>query len=44
MAERKIFSTGEIKLADSSVAVSGRGIYIVASKLFATVGLESENS
>ena len=44
MDERKIFSTGEIKLADSTVAVSGRGIYVVAPKLFATVNLERENS
>ena len=32
--ERKIFSTGEIKLPDSTVAVSGRGIYVAAPKLF----------
>jgi uncharacterized protein (TIGR00369 family) len=32
--ERKIFSTGEIKLTDSIVAVSGRGIYVVAPQLF----------
>ncbi len=40
MDERKIFSTGEIKLADLTVAVSGRGIYVVAPKLFETVNLE----
>lgn len=40
MDERKIFSMGEIKLADSTVAVSGRGIYVVAPKLFETVRLE----
>jgi uncharacterized protein (TIGR00369 family) len=40
MDERKIFSTGEIKLADSTVAVSGRGVYVVASKLFETVSLK----
>lgn len=40
MDERKIFSTGEIKLADSTIAVSGRGIYVVAPKLFATVSLD----
>ncbi len=40
MDERKIFSAGEIKLADSTVAVSGRGIYVVAPKLFATVSLD----
>jgi uncharacterized protein (TIGR00369 family) len=39
MDERKIFSAGEIKLADSTVAVSGRGIYVVAPKLFETVSL-----
>ena len=32
--ERKIFSTGEIQLADSTVAVSGRGIYVIAPQLF----------
>ena len=36
---RKIFSTGEIKLADSTVAVSGRGIYVSAPKLFDKVRL-----
>ncbi len=35
--ERKIFSVGEILLADSTVAVSGRGIYVVAPKLFESV-------
>jgi uncharacterized protein (TIGR00369 family) len=42
--ERKIFSTGVIKLADSTVAVSGRGIYAVASKLFENVRLKRESS
>ncbi len=37
MDERKIFSTGEIKFADSTVAVSGRGIYVAAPKLFEKV-------
>lgn len=37
MDERKIFSVGEIRLADSTVAVSGRGIYVVAPKLFESV-------
>ena len=37
--ERKIFSTGEIKLTDSTVAVSGCGIYVVAPKLFDKVRL-----
>lgn len=40
--ERKVFSTGEIKLADSTVAVSGRGIYVVAPKLFDQVRLEGK--
>ena len=44
MDERKIFSTGEIKLPDSTVAVSGRGIYVVAPKLFENVRLEREKS
>jgi len=38
--ERKIFSTGEIKLADSTVAVSGRGIYVAAPQLFESVRLK----
>jgi len=37
--ERKIFSTGEIKLLDGAIAVSGRGIYVVAPKLFSEVSL-----
>jgi len=37
--ERKIFSTGEIKLPDGIIAVSGRGIYVVAPKLFDKVRL-----
>ncbi len=32
--ERKIHTTGEIQLADSTVAVSGRGLYISAPHLF----------
>ncbi len=31
---RKIFTTGEIRLADGTVAVSGRGIYVIAPQLF----------
>lgn len=31
---RKIFGTGEIKLPDGSVAVSGKGIYVEAPHLF----------
>ena len=40
--ERKIFSVGEISLADSTVAVSGRGIYVVAPHLFEQVRLKSD--
>jgi len=42
--ERKIFSTGEIKLADSTVAVSGRGLYISAPHLFEQFVQEVESS
>jgi len=38
--ERKIFSSGEIQLADGSTAVGGRGIYVVAPHLFEHVGLQ----
>lgn len=34
VGERKIISKGEIKLADSTVAVSGSGVYVVADKFF----------
>ena len=34
---RKAFSTGEIRLPDGTVAVSGRGIYVSAPKLFKKV-------
>ena len=37
--KRKVFSTGEIKLADGTVMVSGRGIYVVAPSLFEKVEL-----
>ena len=37
--KRKIFSAGEIKLPDGTIVVSGRGIYVVASKLFEKVEL-----
>ncbi|SRR5581483_1349069 len=40
--ERKIFSTGEIKLSDGTIAVSGRGIYVPAPHLFEKVGLINE--
>src|SRR5271157_3890221 len=41
--QRKIFSTGEIKLADGITAVSGRGIYVVAPQLFSKAGLVYES-
>ncbi len=34
VGERKIISVGEIKLADSTVAVSGSGVYVSAPHLF----------
>ncbi len=34
IGERKIVSVGEIKLADSTVAVSGSGVYVIAPHLF----------
>jgi uncharacterized protein (TIGR00369 family) len=37
--ERKIFSTGEIKLLNGTVCVSGRGIYVIAPQLFSDVWL-----
>ena len=40
--ERKIFSTGEIKIADGTVCVSGRGIYVVAPQLFSDVWLSEK--
>lgn len=44
MNKRKIFSAGEILLANSTTAVSGQGIYVVAPKLFGTINLDRENS
>lgn len=41
--ESKTFSTGEIRLADGTVAVSGRGIYVVAPKLFENLRLEKND-
>jgi acyl-coenzyme A thioesterase PaaI-like protein len=38
--ENKIFSTGEIFLPDKTIAVSGRGIYVVAPQLFEKARLE----
>jgi len=40
--DRKIYSVGEILLSDGTVAVSGRGLYVVAPKLFEAVFLEKE--
>ncbi|MDD2921223.1 MAG: PaaI family thioesterase [Anaerolineales bacterium] len=40
--ERKIFSTGEIKLSDGTICVSGRGIYVVAPQLFSEVWLSEK--
>jgi uncharacterized protein (TIGR00369 family) len=40
--ETKTFSTGEIRLTDGSVAVSRRGIYVAAPKLFGNIRLEKE--
>ena len=37
--ERKIFSTGEIKLLDGTACVSGRGIYVAAPQLFSDTWL-----
>ena len=37
VGERKVFSSGEIKTADSTVAVSGTGIYVIAPQLFGNV-------
>ncbi len=42
--DRKTFSAGEIKLADGSVCVSGRGIYVVAPKLFEGAWLSEKES
>ena len=38
--DTKTFSTGEIRLADGTVAVSGRGIYVSAPQLFENLELE----
>ncbi|GAB1471971.1 hypothetical protein MASR2M66_28490 [Chloroflexota bacterium] len=44
VGERKITSTGEIRLADSTVAVSGSGIYVIAPQLFKHTPLEDVHS
>jgi uncharacterized protein (TIGR00369 family) len=38
--QNKTLSSGEIRLADGSVAVSGRGIYVSAPRLFESVDLK----
>jgi acyl-coenzyme A thioesterase PaaI-like protein len=40
--ERKILSSGEIRLADGTIAVSGRGIYVPAPQLFKKVDLATK--
>lgn len=40
MDGRKISSVGEIRLADSTVAVSGCGVYVAAPKLFESIHLK----
>lgn len=42
--ERKVFSEGKILLADSTVAVDGSGIYIVAPHLFESSRLKGGTS
>lgn len=42
--KRKISAAGEIKLPDSTVAVSGRGIYVIAPKLFESIRLKGNES
>jgi len=41
--EHKIRSTGEIFLPDKTVAVSGKGIYVVAPQLFEKIRLTGSN-
>jgi uncharacterized protein (TIGR00369 family) len=41
--KRKIFSAGEIKSADGTIVVSGRGIYVVAPNLFEKVELKESH-
>ena len=42
--ERKIFSEGKIKLADSTIAVDGSGIYIAVPHLFEASRLKGDAS
>jgi uncharacterized protein (TIGR00369 family) len=39
-SETKTVSTGEIRLPDAAVAVSGRGVYVVAPHLFENVKVQ----
>lgn len=39
--ERKIFSVGEIRTAESTLTVSGRGIYVPAPHLFENVNISA---
>ncbi|HCK65486.1 MAG TPA: hypothetical protein DHW49_04415, partial [Anaerolineae bacterium] len=41
--ERKIFSVGEIRTAESIVTVSGSGIYVPAPQLFENVRIDRAN-
>ena len=44
VGERKIVSEGEIRLADSTVAVDGSGVYVIAPHLFKKSPLEGVHS
>ncbi|MBI2333297.1 MAG: PaaI family thioesterase [Chloroflexi bacterium] len=44
VGERKVISTGELRLADSTVAVSGSGVYVIAPQLFKKSPLEGVHS
>ena len=44
VGERKIVSEGKIQLADSTVAVSGSGVYVIAPQLFKKSPLEGVHS
>jgi len=40
--KRKILSSGEIHLSDGTVAVRGRGVYVIAPQLFQKAGSSDE--
>lgn len=44
VGERKVISEGELRLADSTVAVSGSGVYVIAPQLFVKSPLEGVHS